>query len=398
MSFDMDEIEGDVQPVYLQAAPRNYRGSRNADAIDDVNENQKGGNIDILDMIQASQDAVNEAMDEMLLDPPASMQTQDVGSPVTLSRSISSPISTRGGSEFRNPIITTIESYSSTSQFLDDCRGDRPSLDSVAALPSDKDDSQEWAEVNVSSKLTWGDVNSGEFIYNSPSNQSGLNFEVQRARAMSPSRGLSSSVKAALLDMERRTYKYTQDLGSLPPGGPLKSSKSGGPGVLKSPHSGSTESQNSPGQASRSVVWAESQGLDEEYLRKFREKSDDIMGSSSTGSDYLESLKNLSNLGLGRFDSGSSEDGSGGYNSSFAPRRRTRSASAVNSDDSPSSTSLAKNSKSGHNQKGIPLFSSKSDPVSPLTPTHRKVRIENERRTVGAKRQQKHYTVFLHNK
>ena len=141
---------------------------------------------------------------------------------------------------------------------------------------------------------------------------------------MSPSRGLSSSVKATLLDMERKTYKYN----GKGKRGSIKSSQS----------SSDNDLSDNEHNLSRSVGWADSEGLSEESLRIFRKKSADLM-SSSSGNEMIESLKGVVS-GLSRAESDSSAAVSVNSSSSAAAARpRTQSAGSVNSNFSPIASS-----------------------------------------------------------
>jgi hypothetical protein len=192
MAFDMEDIEGSAQPVYVQAAPRNYRSSRDEEEstmkhVEDHLTNKKGqGNDALSDMLEASKQALEECANfdgtfeentfdfanlaltegggdtntnaagqgQLLLGEnaqlPLSLQVDVLcsNSTLRLRRSLhnSGRISSTSPSKmeasqlppkeinYENPMITTIESYSTTSRFLEVGRGERRSVDSEAAL------------------------------------------------------------------------------------------------------------------------------------------------------------------------------------------------------------------------------------------------------------------------
>jgi hypothetical protein len=144
MAFHMEEDSS--IPVYLQTAPRNYRSSRDEDApltnMVDGHTDEGGNGLTSSCLLEASKQAVRECENFevetfYLADFASNLALIDGvgGGGAGVRRMPAAAQATSKKTEsFHNPIITTIESYSTTSRFLEEGRDDRRSFDSEAAL------------------------------------------------------------------------------------------------------------------------------------------------------------------------------------------------------------------------------------------------------------------------
>ncbi|GMI15074.1 hypothetical protein TrVE_jg13962 [Triparma verrucosa] len=312
MSFAMDdEPEQNAVPVYMLAAPRQLRRSGNTNFSESA------------DLASAAKDSLKEMQSEFDFVNPTKSQY---------------PLSHKD----HNPIVTQVASYRTSGPSLsqrqmslesNESSGPRSSgplvygrlspqrLSPPDTLPGSTNHSpqynvdaesqkeggkKEWAEVDIN-EINWGKdpadpprisaaleipLKTTESEESERNDFESFDFtpdyditfdEIERAK--SPARGLSSSVKATLLSVERKSYKYKRPTSTSS----VASSSDGtdsprmnaSPARLRRSKSGNVSSSNDSASPSRSRVgWAESSSYSVEENDRFWKKNQKEMSKS----------------------------------------------------------------------------------------------------------------------